>query len=90
MSGAGAAGVRDVAHARHRGGRDLGGAGLGLWRAAGADVVPLPAGTLAGQEDLSEKGQEVATDRRPNILFIMSDDHGKQAIGSYGSCRLYL
>ena len=25
------------------------------------------------------------TGRRPNILFIMSDDHGKQAIGSYGS-----
>jgi arylsulfatase A-like enzyme len=23
--------------------------------------------------------------KRPNILFIMSDDHGKQAIGSYGS-----
>ena len=27
----------------------------------------------------------MATARRPNILFIMSDDHGKQAIGSYGS-----
>ena len=27
----------------------------------------------------------MATDARPNILFIMSDDHGKQAIGSYGS-----
>lgn len=25
------------------------------------------------------------TARKPNILFIMSDDHGRQAIGSYGS-----
>ena len=25
------------------------------------------------------------SDHRPNIIFIMSDDHGKQAIGSYGS-----
>ncbi len=27
----------------------------------------------------------MTTDRRPNILLIMSDDHGKQSIGSYGS-----
>jgi arylsulfatase A-like enzyme len=26
-----------------------------------------------------------AADERPNILFIMSDDHGYQAIGAYGS-----
>ena len=27
----------------------------------------------------------LAKDTRPNILFIMSDDHGYQAIGAYGS-----
>jgi arylsulfatase A-like enzyme len=27
----------------------------------------------------------LAADARPNILFIMSDDHGYQAIGAYGS-----
>jgi N-acetylglucosamine-6-sulfatase len=29
--------------------------------------------------------QEIALDPRPNILFIMSDDHATQAIGAYGS-----
>ncbi len=27
----------------------------------------------------------MASARRPNILFVMSDDHGRQAIGTYGS-----
>jgi arylsulfatase A-like enzyme len=40
---------------------------------------------VAREGDLTEKGQVVASERRPNILFIMSDDHGKQAVGSYGS-----
>ena len=30
-------------------------------------------------------GTSLAADTRPNILFIMADDHGYQAIGAYGS-----
>src|SRR5262245_16606796 len=30
-------------------------------------------------------GQEAPGTSRPNILFIMSDDHGYQAISAYGS-----
>ena len=30
-------------------------------------------------------GAEAAPSRRPNILYIMADDHGAQAISAYGS-----
>ncbi|MEQ8787355.1 MAG: sulfatase [Pirellulaceae bacterium] len=34
---------------------------------------------------LDANAARAADDKRPNILFIMSDDHGYQAIGAYGS-----
>jgi N-acetylglucosamine-6-sulfatase len=46
--------------------------------AAGAGALALPQTLLAAR---SAKG-------RPNILFIMADDHAANAIGCYGS-RLY-
>ena len=33
----------------------------------------------------SEQGKPTQQDQRPNILFIMSDDHAEQAISAYGS-----
>jgi arylsulfatase A-like enzyme len=38
--------------------------------------------TLVGMFSCSQKKQEIV---RPNILYIMSDDHTKQAISAYGS-----
>jgi arylsulfatase A-like enzyme len=60
---------------------------------AGDEAAPL-AGDAPTLEDASAErmaGDAAASDgdlaesARPNILFIMSDDHGAQAIGAYGS-----
>ena len=46
----------------------------------------VPASTQVTKPTSSPTGAAVnTTTRRPNILFIMSDDHGKQAISCYGA-----
>ena len=40
---------------------------------------------LCGVLTLSGLGAETQPDRRPNILYIMSDDHAAHAISAYGS-----
>ena len=47
-------------------------------------LVVWVASAFAGQPDvLAQKG--VAANKKPNILFIFSDDHAYQSIGAYGS-----
>ncbi len=41
-------------------------------------------GALANATPADERMRD-ASDERPNIIFIFSDDHGAQAIGAYGS-----
>ena len=45
-------------------------------------LMMLAMDMLTGKPGLTS---DLMDDIRPNILFIMSDDHGYQAIGSYGS-----
>ena len=45
--------------------------GLAVWGCAAAATVPEPPSSLAG--------------RRPNILFLFTDDHATHAISAYGS-----
>lgn len=52
-----------------------------------ADTTPLtpaaPSGTGASDTE-NPRDRRANASRRPNILFIMSDDHTSQAIGAYG------
>ncbi|NJD08891.1 MAG: sulfatase [Gemmatimonadetes bacterium] len=52
-------------------------------RAAGAIGGAVVAGTLADGQAMPLGAQPPPT--RPNIIFIMSDDHAAHAIGAYGS-----
>ncbi|MEN9734457.1 MAG: hypothetical protein RLZ45_2452 [Verrucomicrobiota bacterium] len=54
-----------------------------LGQRRGLRVLVLVWLTIAGLG--SQRVGEAATPARPNILFIMTDDHATQAIGAYGS-----
>ncbi len=48
-------------------------------------LTPCVAVTLLASAQPLPQGEADERDRRPNILFIMSDDHAAHAIGAYGS-----
>jgi N-acetylglucosamine-6-sulfatase len=57
-----------------------------LFGGSAALAQGVPASTQATKPTSSPTGAAAnTTTRRPNILFIMSDDHGKQAISCYGA-----
>lgn len=49
---------------------------LKLYALIGSAIIPMMA--------TAQKGDKKSTDKRPNILFILSDDHAKTAISAYG------
>lgn len=57
-----------------------------LFGGSAALAQGVPASTQVTKPTSSPTGAAAnTTTRRPNILFIMSDDHGKQAISCYGA-----
>jgi len=57
-----------------------------LFGGSAALAQGVPASTQSTKPTSSPTGTAASTTtRRPNILFIMSDDHGKQAISCYGA-----
>ena len=54
-------------------------------RLSAAVLACAVAGCTTASLDTPSAGLAPAADRRPNIVFIMSDDHAYQAISAYGS-----
>ena len=50
-------------------------------------IIPALSGCLTGDKQATSAKQESSTELniRPNIVFIMSDDHSERAISAYGS-----
>jgi len=50
-------------------------------------IIPALSGCLTGDKQATNAKQESSTalNARPNIVFIMSDDHSERAISAYGS-----
>ena len=48
-------------------------------------LLALLCAACAGRPDSPQQARGEAPTARPNILFILSDDHAAQALGCYGS-----
>ena len=70
-------------------------AGVGRMALLSFIIIPALSGCLTGEPQVTNAASEgltevsdvenTAKNTRPNILFIMSDDHSERAISAYGS-----